>query len=162
MPIEESIQQKKKREYIPLRKDKMDFWSCSSIHLSTSDKSSDQDPLQEMVGQDPKTVVAKLLANTSEPQVVNKFVAKDATYVSLSYSDPLLTKIRPWAGGLTHMEAQRPLSRHSLTWPNLGKTRHLRFELFWEGDNVAVFGSFTSAARWWGNSSFPDLLSGAL
>ena len=43
----------------------------------------------------PTELVAKLLANTTNLDVVKELVAEDATYVSLSYNDPDLTAVRP-------------------------------------------------------------------
>ena len=91
----------------------------------------------------PKEIVAKLLANTSKPEIITELVAKDATYVSLSYSNPPLTKIMPWAG--TH-EKEGPEAIIQ-TFANVAKSwNNEAFEiqaLFGEGENVAVFGSFT-------------------
>lgn len=46
----------------------------------------------------PTKVVKKLLANTLNPDVVRELVAPDATYISLNYENPDLTKILPYAG----------------------------------------------------------------
>ena len=43
----------------------------------------------------PKEVVEKLLANTTNEQVLNELVASDATYVSLNYDNPTLKEIMP-------------------------------------------------------------------
>lgn len=46
----------------------------------------------------PTEIVGKLLANTTNLEVVKQLVAEDATYVSLNYNNPILTKIEPWCG----------------------------------------------------------------
>ncbi|WP_228140650.1 hypothetical protein [Acinetobacter sp. TGL-Y2] len=49
----------------------------------------------------PKDVVHAFLLNTSKEQVAyaaEQLVAIDADYVSLSFSNPELKKIEPWAG----------------------------------------------------------------
>ena len=62
----------------------------------------------------PTEVVAKLLANTSNPEVVRELVASDATYISLNYEDPDLKRILPYAG--THAKGERQRNR-SLRFP---------------------------------------------
>ena len=99
------------------------------------------------MAQDPKAIVAKLLANTSQPDVVTELVAKDATYVSLSYRNPPLTKIMPWAGTHSKEGPQAIIQTFSdvaKSWTNEA------FEiqaLFGEGENVAAFGSFTYRSK---------------
>ena len=92
---------------------------------------------------DPKAVVRKLLANTSNPKVVTELVARDATYVSLSYANPPLTKIMPWAGTHTKEGPDAIIQ----TFADVAKSwKNEAFEiqaLFGEGENVAAFGSFT-------------------
>lgn len=95
------------------------------------------------MAQTPKEIVQKLLSNTSNPEVVTELVAKDATYVSLCYSNPPLTTIMPWAG--THsQEGPKAIIQ---TFVDVGKSwANESFEiqaLFGEGENVAAFGSFT-------------------
>ena len=46
----------------------------------------------------PIEVVGQWLQNLLDPDVINRFVAPDATYVSLNTEDPELNKIMPWAG----------------------------------------------------------------
>ena len=43
----------------------------------------------------PKEVIEKLLANTTNEQVLKELVAPDATYVSLNYDNPTLKEIMP-------------------------------------------------------------------
>jgi len=89
---------------------------------------------------DPIEVVGEWLQNLLDPDVVNRLVAPEATYVSLNTDDPELQKIMPWAG--TSHGPQAFLD-------NLG-TMFTRWEnqafnvtaMFASGENVAVFGDF--------------------
>jgi uncharacterized protein len=89
---------------------------------------------------DPIEVVGEWLQNLLDPEVVNRLVAPDATYVSLNTDDPELQKIMPWAG--TSHGPQAFLD-------NLG-TMFTRWEnqafnvsaMFASDENVAVFGDF--------------------
>jgi uncharacterized protein len=89
---------------------------------------------------DPIEVVGEWLKNLLDPDVVNRLVAPEATYVSLNIDDPELQKIMPWAG--TSHGPQAFLD-------NLG-TMFRRWEnqafnvtaMFASGENVAVFGDF--------------------
>ena len=89
---------------------------------------------------DPIEVVGEWLKNLLDPEVVNRLVAPDATYVSLNTDDPELQKIMPWAG--TSRGPQAFLD-------NLG-TMFARWEnqafnvsaMFASDENVAVFGDF--------------------
>ena len=89
---------------------------------------------------DPIEVVGEWLQNLLDPDVVNRLVAPEATYVSLNTDDPELQKIMPWAG--TSYGPQAFLD-------NLG-TMFTRWEnqafnvtaMFASGENVAVFGDF--------------------
>jgi len=44
------------------------------------------------------TVVGEWLQHLLDPEVVNRIVAPDATYISLNSEDAELNKIMPWAG----------------------------------------------------------------
>lgn len=46
----------------------------------------------------PKEVLAAILANPTNPDVVGALVAPNATYVSLNFDDPDLKRVMPWAG----------------------------------------------------------------
>ena len=95
----------------------------------------------------PIEVVQQLLANTRNPTVLNHLVAPDATYVSLNYHNPSLTKVLPYAG--TH-EKEGPqaiidtFTTVNTIWANEAFTVEA---LFGSGENVAVFGSFTYRSR---------------
>jgi uncharacterized protein len=94
----------------------------------------------------PIEVVGQWLQNLLDPDVVNRVVAPDATYVSLNTENAELGKILPWAG--TSQGPQAFLD-------NLGKI-FTRWEtqafnvstMFASDENVAVFGDFpTSRTR---------------
>ena len=88
----------------------------------------------------PIDVVGEWLQHLLDPDVVNRIVAPDATYVSLNNEDVELNKIMPWAG--TSHGPQAFLD-------NLG-TMFARWEneafnvttMFASDENVAVFGNF--------------------
>ena len=88
----------------------------------------------------PIEVVGQWLQNLLDPDVVNRVVAPDATYVSLNTENAELGKILPWAG--TSQGSQAFLD-------NLGKI-FTRWEtqafnvttMFASDENVAVFGDF--------------------
>ena len=88
-----------------------------------------------------KDVVQTLLDDPTNPAVVRRLVAPDATYVSLNFDNPELRQIMPWAG--THTGAGAVLDTYTRVnrfW------RNEAFEidqLFGEGGSVAVFGRFT-------------------
>lgn len=95
----------------------------------------------------PTKVVKKLLSNTLNPDVVRELVALNATYVSLSYDNPDLTKILPYAG--THRKAGPQAIIDTFATVNRIWTNEA-FEvqtLFGAEEDVAVFGSFTYRSR---------------
>jgi uncharacterized protein len=81
--------------------------------------------------------------------VVNKVVAPDATYVSLNTEDSELKRILTWAGTSHGPDAFIwNLSEMFRYW------RNENFEvttMFGEGENVAVFGTFTYRSNTLGN-----------
>ena len=92
----------------------------------------------------PKTavdIVREILKSPTDPDVVHRLVAPDATYVSLNYDNPALRRIMPWAGTRTGPEAVLDTyNQVNRFW------RSEAFEigeLFGECENVAVFGRFT-------------------
>ncbi len=89
----------------------------------------------------PVDVVRAILDDPTNPEVVHRLMAKDATYVSLNYDNPELKRIMPWAGTQTGPEALlSTYGRVGRYWSNEG------FEIgdiFGSGETVAVFGRFT-------------------
>ncbi len=89
----------------------------------------------------PIDVVRAILDDPTNPDVVGRLVAPDATYVSLNYDNPELKKIMPWTG--TRMGPEAVLDTYMRVgryWTN--EAFEIR-EIFGSGENVAVFGSFT-------------------
>ena len=86
-------------------------------------------------------VVRTLLNDPTNPELVGRLVAPDATYVSLNFDSPELQRIMPWAGTRTGPEAVLD------TYTQVNRFwRSEAFEigeLFGEGGDVAVFGRFT-------------------
>ena len=89
----------------------------------------------------PVDVVRAILADPTNPEVVHRLMAPDATYVSLNYDNPELKRIMPWAGTQTGPDALlSTYTRVGSYWANEG------FEIedvFGAGESVAVFGRFT-------------------
>ncbi|MEI1373184.1 nuclear transport factor 2 family protein [Nostoc sp. UHCC 0926] len=93
----------------------------------------------------PKTnveIVQELLKGITKSEVVNRLVSPDAVYVSLSYDNPDLKKLMPWAG--THKDGQAAILK---TFQDVNTFWTIEDfdvrDIFGEGENVAVFGSFT-------------------
>lgn len=86
-------------------------------------------------------VVRMLLDDPTNPDVVHRLVAADATYVSLNDHNPELRRIMPWAGTRTGPAAVLD------TYTRVNRYWHSEAfevaELFGDGENVAVFGRFT-------------------
>ena len=86
-------------------------------------------------------VVRTLLDDPTNPDVVHRLVAPDATYVSLNFDNPELRRIMPWAGTRTGPKAVLD------TYTRVNRFWHSEAfkieELFGQGENVAVFGRFT-------------------
>lgn len=93
----------------------------------------------------PKTnqeIVRELLADPTNPEVVNRLVSPDAVYVSLCYDDPELHKLMPWAG--THQDGQAAILKTFQDVHTFWTIEAFDIQqLFGEGEHVAVFGSFT-------------------
>ncbi len=89
----------------------------------------------------PQDVVRQLLADPTNPDVVDALVAPDATYVSLSDDNPELKRIMPWAGTAKGpgavLDAYRRVGRY---WKNEGFAVE---DVLETGGTVAVFGRFT-------------------
>ncbi len=90
----------------------------------------------------PAEVVRAILDNPTDLEVVRELVAPDATYVSLSYDNPELKRIMPWAG-----TSQGGPEAVVGTYASVGRywsNEDFAVEDVIEGaDRVAVFGRFT-------------------
>lgn len=85
-------------------------------------------------------VVGQWLQNLRDPDVVNKIVAPDATYVSLNTEDAELAKILPWAG--TSHGPQAFLDNLGQMFTRWENQEFNVTTMFAAEDNVAVFGDF--------------------
>ncbi|MEH2273875.1 MAG: nuclear transport factor 2 family protein [Nostoc sp.] len=87
-------------------------------------------------------IVQELLKGATKPEVVNRLVAPDAIYVSLTYDNADLKKLMPWAG--THKDGPASVLK---VFQELNTFWNIEAfdiqQIFGEGENVAVFGSFT-------------------
>ena len=92
-------------------------------------------------------IVQELLAGATNPEVVNALVAPDADYMSLTYHNPDLEKIMPFAG----MHRGAGPKAVLLTFQTVHKFWTVeKFDpqqILGDGDNVAIFGSFTLTSK---------------
>jgi ketosteroid isomerase-like protein len=94
---------------------------------------------------DPIEVVGEWLQNLLDPDIVNRLVAPEATYVSLNTDDPELQEIMPWTGTMRGPQAFLDnLGTMFARWENQGFNVN---EMFASGENVAVFGNFQYRSR---------------
>ena len=85
-------------------------------------------------------VVGQWMQNLLDPEVVNRVVAPDATYVSLNTEDSELSKILPWAG--TSQGPQAILGHLGMMFTRWENQAFNVTTMFASGENVAVFGDF--------------------
>ena len=87
-------------------------------------------------------IVSELLAGATDPAVVDRLVSVDAVYVSLTFANPDLTRVMPWAG--THADGKAALLKTFVDvnryWTVVAFDPQ---QSFGDGENVAVFGTFT-------------------
>ena len=89
----------------------------------------------------PIDVVKAILADPTNPEVVHRLVAADATYVSLNSDNPELKLLMPWTGVQTGPDAVlSTYTRVGRYWINEGFEIE---DIFGADENVAVFGRFT-------------------
>ena len=88
-------------------------------------------------------IVQELLKGATKPEVVNRLVAPDAVYVSLTYNNPDLKKLMPWAG--THKDGPASVLKVFQELNTFWMIEDLEVQdAFGEGENVALFGTFTT------------------
>ena len=86
-------------------------------------------------------VLGKLLQDAISPETNKQFITPDSTYVSLTFDNPELKKIMPWAG--THKGPQSVLEAFA-GMQSLWKTLDLKVtDTIEQGELVAYFGTFT-------------------
>jgi uncharacterized protein len=93
-----------------------------------------------MMSETPLEVVGTWLQNLVDPEVVNRVVAPDATYVSLNTENPELAKIEPWAG--TSHGPQAFLDNLGMMFSRWENQAFNVTSVFASGEDVAVFGDF--------------------
>ena len=90
----------------------------------------------------PSEVVGAILANPTDLASMRELVAPDATYVSLSYDNPELKRLMPWAG--TSQGGPEAVvgtyARVGHYWANEGFQVE---DVIEDADRVAAFGRFT-------------------
>ena len=87
-------------------------------------------------------IVKELLEGASDPDVVNRLMAEDSVYVSLTWDNPELKKLMPWAG--THKNGREGTLYTFQTLNTFWKIDDFTIrDIFGDDENVAVFGSFT-------------------
>ena len=88
----------------------------------------------------PIEIVGEWLQNLLDPDVVNRVVAPDATYVSLNTENPELNEIMPWAG--TSHGPKAFLANLTTIFARWENEAFNVTTMFASGENVAVFGDF--------------------
>lgn len=88
----------------------------------------------------PIEVVGEWLQNLLDPDVVNRLVAPDATYISLNTDNPELKRIEPWAG--TSHGPQAFLDNLGNMFSRWENQAFNVTTMFASDENVAVFGDF--------------------
>src|ERR1700722_2003662 len=93
-----------------------------------------------MESSSPIEIVGEWLQSLLDPDVVNRVVASDASYVSLNSDNPELKKIMPWAGTSTGPQAFLDnLGMMFTRWENQAFNVGA---MFGSDEDVAVFGDF--------------------
>lgn len=88
----------------------------------------------------PIEIVGQWLQNLLDPEVVNRVVAPDATYVSLNTDNPELKKIMPWTG--TSKGPKAFLDNLGMMFTRWENQAFNVAAVFGSDENVAVFGDF--------------------
>jgi hypothetical protein len=88
----------------------------------------------------PTEIAGEWLQNILDPDVVNRLVAPDATYVSLNSDNPELKKIMPWTG--TSKGPQAFLGNLGMMFTRWENQAFNVTAMFGSDENVAVFGDF--------------------
>lgn len=87
-------------------------------------------------------VVRELLEGATDPEVVDRLMAEDAVYISLTWENPELKKLMPWAG--THRNGREGILSTFRTLNTFWTIDDFDIrDIFGDDENVAVFGSFT-------------------
>lgn len=91
-------------------------------------------------------IVRQLLEGATEKSVVDRLMASDAVYMSLTFDNPDLKKLMPWAG--VHQEGRDGVLYTFRTLQTFWSIDDFTIkDIFSSGENVAVFGSFTVRSK---------------
>ena len=87
-------------------------------------------------------IVNELLAGATDPAVVGRLVADHASYISLTFDNPHLTSVMPWAG--THQDGKAAILKTFIDVNRFWSVEAFVPQYtFGDGEMVAVFGTFT-------------------
>jgi hypothetical protein len=87
-------------------------------------------------------IVKQLLEGATDENVVRHLMAADSVYMSLTFDNPELQKLMPWAG--VHKNGREGLLYTFRTLNTFWRIEDFTIQdIFSSGENVAVFGSFT-------------------
>ena len=87
-------------------------------------------------------IVKTLLEGATDQSVVDRLMAPESVYMSLTFDNPDLKKLMPWAG--VHENGREGLLSTFWTLNTFWNIDEFTIiDIFSAGENVAVFGSFT-------------------
>lgn len=87
-------------------------------------------------------IVRELLDHSMDERVVNRLMAPDSIYMSLTFDNSELRRLMPWAG--VHQDGRAGVLYTFRTLNEFWTIPEFRvIDAFGSGDDVAVFGSFT-------------------
>jgi ketosteroid isomerase-like protein len=91
-------------------------------------------------------IVRTLLEGATDQSVVDQLMAPESVYMSLTFNNPELKKLMPWAG--IHENGREGLLSTFKTLNTFWTIDEFKItDMFSTGENVAAFGSFTVHSR---------------
>jgi hypothetical protein len=91
-------------------------------------------------------IVRELLAGATDREVVYRLMSPNAVYVSLTFENPDLKKLMPWAG--VHNDGREGTLSTFQTLNTFWNIDDFRItDIFSSSENVAAFGTFTVHSR---------------
>ena len=91
-------------------------------------------------------IVRELLKGATDKAVVDRLMAEDSVYMSLTFDNPELKKLMPWAG--VHENGRQGVLYTFQTLQTFWNIDDFTIkDIFGSGEDVAVFGSFTVHSR---------------
>ena len=91
-------------------------------------------------------IVRKLLEGGADKTIVDNFMAADSVYMSLTFENPELRRLMPWAG--IHKNGRAGVLSTFQGVQSFWNIDDFTInDIFSSGENVAVFGSFTVRSR---------------